>query len=52
MRAIKHWYMAVSLVVETEAKSGSRYEWMVEFIENAHDVLIHLYSIQYRGGIR
>jgi len=39
MRAIRHWFMAVSSVLETEAKSGRRYDWMVEFIENEHDVL-------------
>ena len=48
MRAIRHWFMAVSSVLETEAKSGRRYDWMVEFIENEHDVLF----ILYRGGIR
>ena len=39
MRAMRHWYMAVSSAVETEAKSGGRYDWMFEFIENAHDIL-------------
>jgi len=40
MEAIRHWYMAVSSAVETETKSGKRYDLDGRVYREWHDVLL------------